>query len=37
MANRGGMYFRPTGKLEVIDAEGRVNESDDFQSARSLC
>jgi hypothetical protein len=32
MANRGGMYFRPTGKLEVIDASGKVIESDDFQS-----
>jgi hypothetical protein len=32
MANHGGMYFRPTGKLDVIDAEGKVIESDDFQS-----
>ena len=24
LANRGGMYFRPTGKLDVIDAEGKV-------------
>jgi hypothetical protein len=32
LANSGGMYFRPTGKLDVIDAEGKVVESDDFQS-----
>ncbi len=32
MANRGGMYFRPTGKLDVLDAAGKVIESDDFQS-----
>ena len=32
MANRGRMYFRPTGKLELMDAEGKVIESADFQS-----
>lgn len=30
--NSGRMYFRPTGKLDVLDAEGKTIESADFQS-----
>lgn len=32
MANRGLMYFRPTGKLDVLDSEGKVIETQEFQS-----
>lgn len=32
LENRGLMYFRPVGKLEVLDAEGKVVESHEFQS-----
>jgi hypothetical protein len=32
LENRGAMYFRPTGKLDVLDAGGKVIESEDFQS-----
>ena len=32
MENHGLMYFRPTGKLEVVDAQGTVLETEDFQS-----
>jgi hypothetical protein len=30
--NPGRMYYRPTGKLDVLDAEGKTVESADFQS-----
>ena len=30
--NSGRMYYRPTGKLDVLDAEGKVIESADLQS-----
>jgi hypothetical protein len=30
--NSGRMYYRPTGKLDVLDAEGKTIESADFQS-----
>jgi len=30
--NSGRMYYRPTGKLDVLDAEGKNIESVDFQS-----
>ena len=26
------MYYRPTGKLDVLDADGKILESQDFQS-----
>ena len=32
LENSGLMYFRPTGKLEVLDAEGKVVETADFPS-----
>ncbi len=32
LENRGLMYFRPTGKLEVLNAQGEVLETEDFQS-----
>lgn len=32
MENAGLMFFRPTGKLEVVDESGKVIESEDFQS-----
>jgi hypothetical protein len=32
LENRGKMYFRPTGKLEVLDAEGSAVETADFAS-----
>jgi hypothetical protein len=30
--NSGKMYYRPVGKLDVLDAEGKTIESQDFQS-----
>jgi hypothetical protein len=32
MDNPGVMYYRPTGKLDVLDGEGKTVESADFQS-----
>jgi hypothetical protein len=32
LENSGLMYFRPTGKLEVLDAEGKAVETADFPS-----
>jgi hypothetical protein len=32
LENRGLMYFRPTGKLEVLDAEGKAVETADLPS-----
>jgi hypothetical protein len=32
LENQGKMYFRPTGKLEVVDAKGQVVETEDFTS-----
>lgn len=36
MENQGTMYFRPTGKLEVLDGTGRVLETDDFTPLPAL-
>jgi hypothetical protein len=30
LENQGRMYFRPTGKLEVLDDQGKVAETEDF-------
>jgi hypothetical protein len=32
LENAGKMYFRPTGKLEVLDGDGKPVESADFAS-----
>src|ERR1017187_8813238 len=32
LENQGKMYFRPAGKLEVLDAQGKTVETDDFPS-----
>jgi hypothetical protein len=32
LENRGLMYFRPTGKFEIADEQGKVVETEDFQS-----
>lgn len=32
LSNQGRMYYRPTGKLDVLDSEGKILESQDFQS-----
>jgi hypothetical protein len=32
MNNSGRMYYRPIGKLDVLDAQGQIIESADFQS-----
>jgi hypothetical protein len=32
LENQGKMHFRPTGKLEVLDAQGKTVETDDFPS-----
>ena len=32
LENRGRMYFRPSGKLDVLDAEGKTVETADFAS-----
>jgi hypothetical protein len=32
LENSGKMYFRPAGKLEVLDAQGKTVETDDFPS-----
>jgi hypothetical protein len=32
LENSGKMYFRPAGKLEVLDAQGKSVETDDFPS-----
>ena len=32
LENQGLMYFRPAGKLEVLDADGKAVETDDFPS-----
>jgi hypothetical protein len=32
LENQGRMYFRPTGKLEVLDAQGKAVETADFPS-----
>ncbi|MBZ5542244.1 MAG: hypothetical protein LAO07_01015 [Acidobacteriia bacterium] len=32
LENRGRMYYRPTGKIEVLDAGGKVMETADFPS-----
>ena len=34
--NSGRMYYRPTGKVDLLDAEGNVVESEDFQSVPVL-
>jgi hypothetical protein len=36
LENTGKMYFRPAGKLEVINAEGKTVETDDFPSMAIL-
>lgn len=36
LENSGKMYFRPSGKLEVLDAEGKTVETDDFPSLAVL-
>lgn len=36
LENQGKMYFRPTGKLEVLDAAGKTVESADFPSLAVL-
>ncbi len=32
LSNLGRMYYRPSGKLDVLDADGKTLESEDFQS-----
>ena len=36
MQNQGKMYYRPTGKLEILDAAGKVIETSDFPSLAVL-
>lgn len=36
LQNQGKMYFRPTGKLEVLDAAGKTVESQEFPSLAVL-
>jgi hypothetical protein len=36
LENQGKMHFRPTGKLEVVDAQGKAVESADFPSLAVL-
>jgi hypothetical protein len=36
LENSGKMYFRPSGKLEVLDADGKTVETDDFPSLAVL-
>ncbi len=36
LENSGQMYFRPAGKLEVLNAEGKTVETDDFPSMAVL-
>lgn len=36
LENSGKMYFRPAGKLEVLDAQGKTVETDDFPSMAIL-
>jgi hypothetical protein len=36
LQNSGKMYFRPAGKLEVLDAAGKTLETDDFPSMAVL-
>ncbi|WP_263366718.1 hypothetical protein [Edaphobacter bradus] len=36
LENSGRMYFRPTGKLDVVDAEGKTVETADFPSMAVL-
>ena len=36
LENSGKMHFRPTGKLEVLDAEGKAVETEDFPSLAVL-
>ena len=36
LENQGKMVFRPTGKLEVLDAAGKTVETEDFPSIAVL-
>lgn len=36
MQNQGAMYFRPTGKLEILDDKGQVLETEDFTPLPTL-
>ena len=36
LENTGKMFFRPAGKLEVLDADGKTVETDDFPSMAVL-
>jgi hypothetical protein len=36
LENSGQMYFRPAGKLEVLNADGKTVETDDFPSMAVL-